>query len=259
MKQRYSFYLSGIFAFLIYCAVIFAIFSIISLKNPDKFVFKQDTQYDVVDVTLVDDKMESKEAEAPKERLEEDAEQAQASAPSLKDVFSEIPALDQKNDNKQNQEPPQEVKNDLKSKKQEIQQAMRDLSKQQEDIKKLQDKLKKVNQKLEKLSASINIVAKEILPNQDKGKYDEWIAEIYKILYENWDFSFYQKTSISVLVKITNRGDFSYSILRYSQFDEYNEKIQAMLQRLEKERFPPYPNGEVISIEVNFKSKEKNE
>ena len=256
MESKKFFYLSGIFSLLIYGVIIFLIFVSINLKGPERFIVKQDTQYDtalIEDVLIEDTKVldRAQPDQIPQDQEMKEEESKSQPAPSLRDIFSSIPNLDKEQEEKREEE---------EKRKREIRQKEREeIRNQQEQIRKLQSNLQDINKTLERLDTSIDITPEDALPNQDKGRYDEWIAEIYKILYRNWNFSFYQETSISVMVEITNQGHFSYSILRYSQYDEYNEQIKELLDHLRSETFPPYPNGKSFKIEVNFKSKERNE
>ena len=272
MKSDRFFYLSGLFSFLLYCAIIFIIFAAINTKGPDRFVIKKDTQYDSIPIEALLAQSDIKMPEMPKQQeappppapLEEETQEQEAT-PSLKDAFSDIPNFEQKNAKKREEQKRLEQKRNQEKKLQEAKRQeerkreQQALAQQQEKIRDLQGSLQNMNKMLEKMDASIDIKTEEALPNQDRGLYDEWIAEIYKILYKNWNFSFFEKTTISVLVKISSDGDFSYSILKYSEYDEYNQKTRAMLDSLEGEYFPPYPKGGSMNIVVNFKSKEKDE
>ncbi len=271
MRSDRFFYLSGFFSFLFYCAIIFVIFAAINIKDPDRFILKKDTQYDSISIEALLAEPDVKTPEVPQSQeintpsMPSEDPQEQEVAPSLKDAFSDIPNFEQKNAKKREEQKRLEQKRNQEKKLQEAKKQeerrreQQALAEQQKKIKDLQGSLQNMNKMLEKMDASIDIKAEEVLPNQDSGLYDEWIAEIYKILYKNWNFSFYEKTTISVLVKISKDGDFSYSILKYSQYDEYNQKAKIMLDGLEKEYFPPYPKGDSINIVVNFKSKEKDE
>lgn len=273
MKRNQFFYLSGFFSFLLYCAILFSIFALINVKNPDHFIVKQDTQYDSIPIEalLLEDNSKEMETADAKTQMQKSSpttpnneDMVPDPTPNLKDVFSSIPNFEARSAKKQEEqkrleEIEQEKRNQEAKKREEALKRKQILSEQQEKIKDLQNTIQNVNKTLEKMDSAIDIKNTEALPQQDQGLYNDWIAEVYKILYKNWNFSFYQKTSISVLVKISNDGDFSYSILRYSQYDEYNEKIKQMLDNLKDEHFPPYPKGKTMVIRVNFKSKEKNE
>ena len=265
MRQKRFFYLTGSFAFLLYLGLLFAIFALINLKKADKFVFKSETQFEhaiPIEALLLDDpKPKPAEAIQPKPREKQEERQETPALPGLKDLFSDVPDF-RKNDDQEKQER-EKIERERAQKErlrrlEEEKKHQEEILKQQENIKSLQSSLQNTNQALENINAKVDIKV-DIPPNQDKGLHDEWVDKIYRILYENWDFSFYQRTTISVLVTITSNGAFSYRILRYSQYSDYNDKIQRVLERLRGYAMPPYPNGKTISIEVNFKSKVQDE
>ncbi|RDU68727.1 hypothetical protein CQA62_05775 [Helicobacter cholecystus] len=91
-----------------------------------------------------------------------------------------------------------------------------------------------------------------------EGKYDQWFAEVKKILYAKWNNHFYESVAIVVNISITDEGKFSYRIITYSKNASYNAYMEGLLQSLTKENFPPYPKGRRADIEVVFKTKEQN-
>lgn len=262
MSKKNFFYLTGSFSLLVYIALLFMIFGLINLKQADKFIVKTDTQFEqIIPIeALIEQEIQPKQVDLQsKPKIEEEKEEVQESQklPGLKDLFSDIP--DWSEDARKQKEEQARIKKEQQKRHQEqlkIQQEM--LKQQQEQIRNLQSSLQNTNRALEEINTSIDIKT-DIPPNQDKGLHDEWVEKIYRILYENWDFSFYQRTIISVLINITSSGSFSYKILKYSQYDDYNQKIQVLLKRLEEVKMPPYPNGKSINIVVNFKSKVRDE
>lgn len=91
-----------------------------------------------------------------------------------------------------------------------------------------------------------------------EGKYDEWFAEVKKILYAKWNNHFYQSVAIVVNISITDEGKFSYRIITYSKNASYNAYMEGLLESLTQENFPPYPKGRRADIEVVFKTKEQS-
>lgn len=91
-----------------------------------------------------------------------------------------------------------------------------------------------------------------------EGKYDEWFAEVKKILYTKWNNHFYESVAIVVNISITDEGKFSYRIITYSKNPSYNTYMEGLLQSLTQEVFPPYPKGKRADIEVVFKTKEQS-
>lgn len=90
-----------------------------------------------------------------------------------------------------------------------------------------------------------------------EGKYDEWFAEVKKILYAKWNNHFYESVAIVVNISITDEGKFSYRIITYSKNPSYNTYMEGLLNSLTQENFPPYPKGRRADIEVVFKTKEQ--
>ncbi|WP_104697184.1 MULTISPECIES: TonB C-terminal domain-containing protein [unclassified Helicobacter] len=260
MKKKSFFYLTGSFSFLLYLAVVFAIFGIINLKKADKFIIKADTQFEQtlpIEALVIDEPVVKIPKAEVQPEVENENNEEELQLPGLKDLFSGIPdwSKDIEKQKEEQEKRKQEAQRRAYEEKKRYQEMLRQ---QQESIKNLQTSIQSTNRALENINASIDIKT-EIPPNQDKGIHDEWVEKIYKILYENWDFSFYQKTIISVLITITDNGDFSYKILRYSQYDEYNQKIKAVLEKLKGVKMPPYPHKKFINVEVNFRSKAQDE
>ncbi len=127
----------------------------------------------------------------------------------------------------------------------------------QEMLKGLQQNLNQFTQKLESVK---NKTLDLQIPKQDgvdEKAYQEWYAQIYQILYKGWRGVFYHKASVSALIMITKDGEFDYTILSYSDFKDYNKSVMTLLDDLKKVDFPPYPGGNMISIKVNFTTKEE--
>lgn len=250
------FYTSGVISLCIYVGLIFFfIAGFVNKKNVDYYVMKNDTQYDqAISIDTVIEKSIPKiqeKMESIKEDEEKSSQQENANSPVLKDLFSEIPDYEGEiNKNRERQ------KKELE--KQRFLQEQQRLEKQREMLESIQKNLTSFNKTLGVMNMGIDIKA-EVLPNQDNGLYDEWIAEIYKILYKNWTTTFYQDATMSVLINITNTGSFTYKILKYSPYSDYNNGVIEILDQLKEEQLPPYPVGKSISIEVNFKAKAKDE
>ncbi|STP12334.1 periplasmic protein TonB [Helicobacter mustelae] len=250
-STRY-FYISGALAFFIYFALLFLIVAtIIHQKNTAHYIMKNNTKFDqiAIDALIEDSKPQPKTQASFVKKTVEKSQGEPKSLSDIKDLFSKIP--DWETESKEQQLKKQE---DLEQKKLLDQ----ELLKQQEAIQNLQANLSSMNKTLNEMKTSIDIKT-DVLPNQDNGLYDEWIAKIYKILYKNWSFAFYQDATVSAIITITNTGQFSYKILKYSPFEEYNNGVIAILENLRDQKLPPYPNGNLIHIEVNFKARAKDE
>lgn len=129
----------------------------------------------------------------------------------------------------------------------------------QQDSQELAKETSKLKDTLEKIwEKELEIkVDKPSTQDLSDGKYDEWFASVKKILYAKWDNHFYESVSIVVYITITDQGNFSYRIISKSKNSSYNTYMQALLDSLCKEKFPPYPKGKQKTIEVTFKTKEQ--
>ncbi|PDX22802.1 energy transducer TonB, partial [Helicobacter pylori] len=175
---------------------------------------------------------------------------------SLENIFSSLNDFQEKTDtNAQKDEQKNEQEEEQRRLKE--QQRLRKNQKNQEMLKGLQQNLDQFAQKLESVK---NKTLDLQIPKQDgvdEKAYQEWYAQIYQILYKGWKGVFYHKASVSVLIMITKDGEFDYTILSYSDFKDYNKSVMTLLNDLKKVDFPPYPGGNMISIQVNFTTKEE--
>lgn len=185
----------------------------------------------------------------PKEEPKEEPEE------SLEDIFSSLNDFQEKTDKnaqKDEQKNEQEEQRRLRE-----QQRLKQNQENQEMLKGLQQNLNQFTQKLESVK---NKTLDLQIPKQDgvdEKAYQEWYAQIYQILYKGWRGIFYHKASVSALIMITKDGEFDYTILSYSDFKDYNKSVMTLLDNLKKVDFPPYPGGNMISIKVNFTTKEE--
>ncbi|GAA7371948.1 hypothetical protein HpCK88_14110 [Helicobacter pylori] len=216
-------------------------------KKEEKVVEKKDEKVvEKKDEKVVEKKATDKEGDFidPKEQEE-----------SLENIFSSLNDFQEKTDTnaqKDEQKNEQEEQRRLKE-----QQRLRKNQKNQEMLKGLQQNLDQFAQKLESVK---NKTLDLQIPKQDgvdEKAYQEWYAQIYQILYKGWKGVFYHKASVSALIMITKDGEFDYTILSYSDFKDYNKSVMTLLNDLKKVDFPPYPGGNMISIKVNFTTKEE--
>ncbi|GAA7094178.1 hypothetical protein HpCHN30_12870 [Helicobacter pylori] len=171
---------------------------------------------------------------------------------SLENIFSSLNDFQEKTDTSAQKDEQEEEQRRLKE-----QQRLRKNQKNQEMLKGLQQNLDQFAQKLESVK---NKTLDLQIPKQDgvdEKAYQEWYAQIYQILYKGWKGVFYHKASVSALIMITKDGEFDYTILSYSDFKDYNKSVMTLLNDLKKVDFPPYPGGNMISIKVNFTTKEE--
>ncbi|WQW11756.1 TonB C-terminal domain-containing protein [Helicobacter pylori] len=263
MSKSAIFVLSGFLAFLLYALLLYGLLLERHNKEAEKILLdlnKKDEQ--TIDLNLEDPPSEKKNEKIekvtekqgdflePKEELKEEPEE------SLEDIFSSLNDFQEKTDtNAQKDEQKNEQEEEQRRLKE--QQRLKQNQENQEMLKGLQQNLDQFAQKLESVK---NKTLDLQIPKQDgvdEKAYQEWYAQIYQILYKGWKGVFYHKASVSALIMITKDGEFDYTILSYSDFKDYNKSVMTLLNDLKKVDFPPYPGGNMISIQVNFTTKEE--
>ncbi|GAA7666632.1 hypothetical protein JP0145_11740 [Helicobacter pylori] len=224
-------------------------------KKDEKVVEKAEEKKDEKVVEKAEEKKDEKVVEKNATDKEGDFIDPKEQEESLENIFSSLNDFQEKTDTnaqKDEQKNEQEEQRRLKE-----QQRLRKNQKNQEMLKDLQQNLNQFAQKLESVK---NKTLDLQIPKQDgvdEKAYQEWYAQIYQILYKGWKGVFYHKASVSVLIMITKDGEFDYTILSYSDFKDYNKSVMTLLNDLKKVDFPPYPGGNMISIKVNFTTKEE--
>ncbi|WP_024751493.1 energy transducer TonB [Helicobacter pylori] len=273
MSKSAIFVVSGFLAFLLYALLLYGLLLERHNKEAEKILLdlgKKNEQ--VIDLNLEDLPSDEKKDEKVAEKVEEkkDEKVAEKNATdkegdfidpkeqeeSLENIFSSLNDFQEKTDtNAQKDEQKNEQEEEQRRLKE--QQRLRKNQKNQEMLKGLQQNLDQFAQKLESVK---NKTLDLQIPKQDgvdEKAYQEWYAQIYQILYKGWKGVFYHKASVSALIMITKDGEFDYTILSYSDFKDYNKSVMTLLNDLKKVDFPPYPGGNMISIQVNFTTKEE--
>ncbi|GAA7239202.1 TonB C-terminal domain-containing protein [Helicobacter pylori] len=273
MSKSAIFVVSGFLAFLLYALLLYGLLLEKHNKEAEKILLdlgKKNEQ--VIDLNLEDLPSEEKKDEKAVEKIEEkkDEKAVEKNATdkegdfidpkeqeeSLEDIFSSLNDFQEKTDkNAQKEEQKNEQEEEQRRLKE--QQRLKQNQKNQEMLKGLQQNLDQFAQKLESVK---NKTLDLQIPKQDgvdEKAYQEWYAQIYQILYKGWKGVFYHKASVSALIMITKDGEFDYTILSYSDFKDYNKSVMTLLNDLKKVDFPPYPGGNMISIQVNFTTKEE--
>ncbi|WP_139522582.1 energy transducer TonB [Helicobacter pylori] len=273
MSKSAIFVVSGFLAFLLYALLLYGLLLERHNKEAEKILLdlgKKNEQ--VIDLNLEDVPSDEKKDEKAAEKVEEkkDEKVAEKNATdkegdfidpkeqeeSLENIFSSLNDFQEKTDtNAQKEEQKNEQEEEQRRLKE--QQRLRKNQKNQEMLKGLQQNLDQFAQKLESVK---NKTLDLQIPKQDgvdEKAYQEWYAQIYQILYKGWKGVFYHKASVSALIMITKDGEFDYTILSYSDFKDYNKSVMTLLNDLKKVDFPPYPGGNMISIQVNFTTKEE--
>ncbi|WP_033737082.1 energy transducer TonB [Helicobacter pylori] len=260
MSKSAIFVVSGFLAFLLYALLLYGLLLERHNKEAEKILLdlgKKNEQ--VIDLNLEDLPSDEKKDEKVVEKNATDKEgdfiDPKEQEESLENIFSSLNDFQEKTDTnaqKDEQKNEQEEQRRLKE-----QQRLRKNQKNQEMLKGLQQNLDQFAQKLESVK---NKTLDLQIPKQDgvdEKAYQEWYAQIYQILYKGWKGVFYHKASVSALIMITKDGEFDYTILIYSDFKDYNKSVMTLLNDLKKVDFPPYPGGNMISIQVNFTTKEE--
>ncbi|UOR49511.1 TonB C-terminal domain-containing protein [Helicobacter pylori] len=273
MSKSAIFVVSGFLAFLLYALLLCGLLLERHNEEAEKILLdlgKKNEQ--VIDLNLEDlpsdEKKEEKVAEKVEEKKDEKVVEKNATdkegdfidpkeqEESLENIFSSLNDFQEKTDtNAQKDEQKNEQEEEQRRLKE--QQRLRKNQKNQEMLKSLQQNLDQFTQKLESVK---NKTLDLQIPKQDgvdEKAYQEWYAQIYQILYKGWKGVFYHKASVSALIMITKDGEFDYTILSYSDFKDYNKSVMTLLNDLKKVDFPPYPGGNMISIKVNFTTKEE--
>ncbi|WP_187872231.1 energy transducer TonB [Helicobacter pylori] len=285
MSKSTIFVVSGFLAFLLYALLLYGLLLERHNKEAEKILLdlgKKNEQ--VIDLNLedlpseekkdekaaekVEEKKDEKIAEKAEEKKDEKAVEKNATdkegdfidpkeqEESLEDIFYSLNDFQEKTDaNAQKDEQKNEQEEEQRRLKE--QQRLKQNQKNQEMLKGLQQNLDQFAQKLESVK---NKTLDLQIPKQDgvdEKAYQEWYAQIYQILYKGWKGVFYHKASVSALIMITKDGEFDYTILSYSDFKDYNKSVMTLLNDLKKVDFPPYPGGNMISIQVNFTTKEE--
>ncbi len=273
MSKSAIFVVSGFLAFLLYALLLYGLLLEKHNKEAEKILLdlgKKNEQ--VIDLNLEDlpsdEKKDEKIAEKAEEKKDEKAVEKNATdkegdfidpkeqEESLEDIFSSLNDFQEKTDtNAQKDDQKNEQEEEQRRLKE--QQRLKQNQKNQEMLKGLQQNLDQFAQKLESVK---NKTLDLQIPKQDgvdEKAYQEWYAQIYQILYKGWKGVFYHKASVSALIMITKDGEFDYTILSYSDFKDYNKSVMTLLNDLKKVDFPPYPGGNMVSIKVNFTTKEE--
>ncbi|GAA7422177.1 energy transducer TonB [Helicobacter pylori] len=273
MSKSAIFVVSGFLAFLLYALLLYGLLLERHNKEAEKILLdlgKKNEQ--VIDLNLEDlpsdEKKDEKIAEKAEEKKDEKVVEKNATdkegdfidpkeqEESLEDIFSSLNDFQEKTDtNAQKDDQKNEQEEEQRRLKE--QQRLKQNQKNQEMLKGLQQNLDQFAQKLESVK---NKTLDLQIPKQDgvdEKAYQEWYAQIYQILYKGWKGVFYHKASVSALIMITKDGEFDYTILSYSDFKDYNKSVMTLLNDLKKVDFPPYPGGNMVSIQVNFTTKEE--
>ncbi|WP_199919412.1 TonB C-terminal domain-containing protein [Helicobacter enhydrae] len=225
-------------------------------KTQEKYIFNDKTQIEYFEVRIQEDK--TKNPKKPKAPKSESQEQIVASAPTPSVKTAPVAGADVKKmfEKIDSPEPPvrEEVVQDERptftanSIQTQDYTYNEQLDQQNDENKKIQSQLEEMWEKELEISPP---------PPQDTadGVYNEWFAEIKKRIDEKWKNNFYEPALLTAVITIDRNGKFSYKIIKYSHNQSYNAHIQSVLEGLSLESFPPYPDGQIKVITVDFRNK----
>ncbi len=106
-----------------------------------------------------------------------------------------------------------------------------------------------------KVVESLNFEKPQNIKSENKGIYDKFKGEVQKILYENWQDTIdtVSGNSATVEIYIDSDGTFSYKIVKLSYNDEFNSKLVDFLEEMRDKEFPPFTEGGIFKLTVDFK------
>ncbi len=106
-----------------------------------------------------------------------------------------------------------------------------------------------------KLIESLNFKTVQNIKSSKKGIYDKFRGRVQQILYENWQNTIdtVSGNSATVEIFIDKMGTFSYKIVKLSYNDEFNSKLVDFLEEMKDKEFPPFNEGEIFQLQVEFK------
>ncbi len=106
-----------------------------------------------------------------------------------------------------------------------------------------------------KIVDSISFKRTQNLNSSKNGVYDKFRGKVQQILYENWQDTIdtVSGNSATVEIYIDKSGSFSYKIVKLSYNDEFNSKLVDFLEAMRDKEFPPFTEGDIFKLQVEFK------
>ena len=107
-----------------------------------------------------------------------------------------------------------------------------------------------------KIANSLNFSEQKHLVDTKKGgEYDPFIGKVQEILEENWQKTIDTENGnvAKVVVKVSDKGRFSYKIVSLSYNNDFNTKVKEFLKAMESVDFPRYEKGPLFEMQVEFK------
>ena len=96
---------------------------------------------------------------------------------------------------------------------------------------------------------------KHLIDTKRDGIFDPFIGKVQEILEENWQKTVDTESGnvAKVIIKVSNRGSFSYKVVSLSYNNEFNTKLKEFLKVMESVEFPKYEKGPLFEMQVEFK------
>ena len=107
-----------------------------------------------------------------------------------------------------------------------------------------------------KIANSLNFSEqKHSIDTKKGGEYDPFIGKVQEILEENWQKTIDTENGnvAKVVIKVSDRGTFSYKIVSLSYNNDFNTKLKEFLKAMESVEFPKYEKGPLFDMQVEFK------
>ncbi len=95
--------------------------------------------------------------------------------------------------------------------------------------------------------------------NQKSGEYDDFWSDISNKIMAAWQRTISTQDGLkaNVRIRIDNRGNLTYKILKLSNNNLFDRKLKAFLDNLTYERFKSYKDGPYIEAIFEFKDQER--
>lgn len=107
-----------------------------------------------------------------------------------------------------------------------------------------------------KIANSLNFAEqKHLIDTKRDGVFDPFIGKVQEILEENWQKTIDTENGnvAKVVIKVSDKGTFSYKIVSLSYNNEFNNKLREFLKAMESMEFPKYDKGPLFEMQVEFK------
>ncbi len=107
-----------------------------------------------------------------------------------------------------------------------------------------------------KIANSLNFSEqKHLVDTQKGGEHDPFIGRVQEILEEHWQKTVDTENGnvAKVVIKVSNKGVFSYKIVSLSYNASFNNKLKEFLKVMESIEFPQYDKGNLFEMQVEFK------